>query len=58
MEARFDIYLFNKLQADAAEVLKAKPVASVASAADGKATVDFEPRGTPLCRSTMNSKNQ
>jgi hypothetical protein len=45
LEGRLDIYLLTKFSGDAADVLKGKPIASIASSAGDKAAVDFEPRG-------------
>jgi hypothetical protein len=42
---RLDVYLLNDLRGDGADILNAKPVASIVNGNGGKAAVDFEPHG-------------
>jgi hypothetical protein len=42
---RLDVYLLNDLSGDGADIVNAKPVASVVNPVGGKAAVDFDPKG-------------
>jgi hypothetical protein len=44
-EGRLEIYLLNKLNGSGANVVKGNPVASITTPVEGKAAVDFDPRG-------------
>jgi hypothetical protein len=44
-DGQLDVYLLDKLSGDSADILKGKPIASIANPAGGNAAVDFEPRG-------------
>jgi hypothetical protein len=43
-EGRLEIYLLNKLSGPGTDIIKGKPIAT-ATPVEGKATVDFDPRG-------------